>query len=57
MSEHSHKTVPYSVENIIAEDFTTILKGIGLSKTEAKKIKDECRHFHMIMNNVMDEIM
>ena len=41
MSDDSHATVPHSKENLNAEDFTNILKVIGLSKAEVKKIKDE----------------
>ena len=57
MSHDSHATVLYSEENLDAEHFTNILKGIGLSKAETKKTKDEHRCLCALMSDSKDEMM
>ena len=56
MSEDSHATAPSSDEHLDAEDFTTILKGIGMSTVEAKKTKDARGNWHTLMSDSADEM-
>ena len=56
MSEDSDTTAPCSEENIDDEDFANILKGIGMSKAEENKIKDECGHWHTLISDSINEM-
>ena len=57
VSEDSDATVPHSEDNIDNEDFVTILKGIGMTKVEAKKIKDEHVHWYTLISDKENEMM
>ena len=57
MSEDSDVTILCSEDNVDDACFTTILKVIDMSKTEAKTIEDEHGCWHTLMSNSVNEMM
>ena len=50
-------TVTHSEDNLDDEDFKKKLKGIGITKAEAKKIKHEHGHWNTLMSDSVNEMM
>ena len=57
MSEASDATVPHSEENLNEEDFYETLKGVGMSKNDLNKIKNECGAWSVLLLDSVDEMI